>query len=164
MFDQFDPDLPPYIQGQITNVAVIDPAVTGVPGQLPNRVVDPSQPFTIQVDWTLTGALVPLWLNALQPPLQSGFWDVSAYAESLGGGNETKLGTDNTVQAVPGQNTYSATIVVPPNTLQEHNPGTDQGGIYKLAVAVFLNSNLGAPGFDIIGFQEGPIIQVENPL
>jgi hypothetical protein len=29
---------------------------------------------------------------------------------------------------------------------------------------VFLNSNLGDPGFDMTGFNEGPIIQVESPV
>jgi len=29
---------------------------------------------------------------------------------------------------------------------------------------VFLNSNLGFPGFDVSGYIEGPVIRVENPL
>ena len=34
----------------------------------------------------------------------------------------------------------------------------------KLAVSVFLNSRLGPPGYDLVGFYEGPVIQVENPI
>jgi hypothetical protein len=97
------------------------------------------------------------------------------YAESLGGGNEVRLGTQlvatgNTLactvnQAKDNCTRYEATVTVPANTLQPHDPGTDQGGIYKLVAAVFLNSNLaGTPGYDLIGFSEGPIIQVENPV
>jgi hypothetical protein len=67
-------------------------------------------------------------------------------------------------QAQPNCTKYTAKVTVPPGTLLEHVPGSDQGGIYKLAVAVFLNSNLvGVPGYDLIGFSEGPIIQAENP-
>ena len=53
---------------------------------------------------------------------------------------------------------------VPAFTLQEGDPGSTTSGIYKLVVSVFLDSNLGTPGYDIIGFHEGPIIQAENPL
>ena len=67
-------------------------------------------------------------------------------------------------QAQPNCTKYATTVTVPPGTLQEHVPGSDQGGIYKLAVAVFLNSTIaGVPGYDLIGFSEGPIIQAENP-
>ena len=53
---------------------------------------------------------------------------------------------------------------MPPNTIEEHTPGTDRGGICKLAVAVFLNSTLlGLPAYDLIGYHEGPVIQAENP-
>jgi hypothetical protein len=165
--NQFDPQLPGLMEGEVTNVAVIDPQP--FVGGAGNHVVDPTKPFTLTVEWEVFGQLVPLWLQAL-----GGQWDVSVYAESLGGGNEVRLGTENvpvtttlacTVnQAKANCTKYSASITVPANTLQEHVPGTDRGGIYKLAAAVFLNSNLiGAPGFDLVGFQEGPIIQAENP-
>ena len=47
------------------------------------------------MDWNIQGLLAPLWLSAL-----GGNWDVSVYAESLGGGNEVRLGTA-TVAADP---------------------------------------------------------------
>jgi hypothetical protein len=165
---QFDPLIPGLIEGDVTSVAVTDPQpfVHG----LGNRVIDPTKPFELTIEWELFGQLVPLWLAAL-----GGDWDVSVYAESLGGGPEVRLGS----VAVPASDQlpctvhssepncvkYSAKVTVPPNTLAEHVPGTDQGGIYKLVVAVFLNSNLlGVPGYDLIGFNEGPIIQAENPV
>lgn len=168
--DQFDPDIPGFIQGDITSVTITDPQPFPFPG-VGNHVVDPTRPFTLTIDWGLFGAVVPVWLAALA----TSQWDVSVYAESLGGGPELRLGTS----LVPVSPTlpctinpslsnctrYSTTVTVPAGTLAEHIPGTDQGGIYKLVVAVFLNSNIpGLPGFDLIGFSEGPIIQAENPV
>ncbi len=153
-----DPNLPGLITGDITNVTVIDPASSFPPPfELSNRVIDPTKAFDVDVTWVLNGPLVPLWLTAL-----GGGWDVSVYAESLGGGGEGKLGTA-TVPALPPMNNYAARVNVPAGKLQEHTPATDQGGIYKLGGAVCLDSSLGGP-FDIIGFSEGPIIQVENPV
>jgi len=166
--DQFDPNIQGLIEGNVTSVVVTDPQPfifgTG------NKVIDPTKSFDLTIEWELFGQLVPLWLAALAPN-----WDVSVYAESLGGGNEVRLGTAivskgatlpcTVNQARANCTKYTATVTVPPNTLQEHVPGTDQGGLYKLAVAVFLNSTLvGVPGYDLIGFSEGPIIQAENPV
>lgn len=159
---QFDPNLPGLITGAITKITVIDPATNiGAPFELGNHVIDPTKAFDVKVDWDLDGLIVPLWITAL-----GGNWDVSVYAESLGVGTEAKLGTALVpALPIPLDNTYTATVNVPAGSLLEHAPGTDRGGIYKLVVAVFLNSNLGGPpGFDIIGFSEGPIIQAENPL
>lgn len=55
------------------------------------------------------------------------------------------------------------TLTVRAGTLPEGDPGSQVSGIYKLVASVFLNSNLGSPGFDMVGFNEGPIIQIENP-
>jgi hypothetical protein len=168
VMDQFDPNIPGLIEGNVTSVVISDPQpfVHGTG----NKVLDPTKSFDLTIEWELFGQIVPVWLAAL-----AGDWDVSAYAESLGGGDEVRLGTvlvpstatlPCTVnQAQVNCTKYTATLTVPPNTLDEHDPGTDQGGIYKLAVAVFLNSNLaGVPGYDLIGFSEGPIIQMENPV
>jgi hypothetical protein len=159
---QFDPNLPGLIQGEVTATVVIDPADTFSPFEVGNHVLNRADPFQVKVDWELTGLIAKLWLAALQNNPAGNQWDVSVYAESLGGGSEIRLGTE----LVPVDfNTlaYTATVDVPANVLDEHAPGTDTGGIYKLVVAVFLNSNLGAPGFDITGYNEGPIVQVENP-
>lgn len=157
---QFDPNIPGLIGGDFTAVTVIDPA-NEFPGELGNFVLDRKDAFDVKVEWEISGALATLWLDALRldnnnQPVD---WDVSVYAESLGGGPEIRLGTS----AVPvDQNVkaYSTTVNVPALKLDEHVPGTDVGGIYKLVVAVFLNSDLGVPGYDITGFNEGPIIQI----
>jgi hypothetical protein len=60
---------------------------------------------------------------------------------------------------------YSAQVVVPARALQEGNPPpSDVSGTYRLSVTVFLTSNLGTPGFDLIGFSDGPLIHAENPV
>jgi hypothetical protein len=165
--DQFDPQITGLMEGDITGVVVSDPQP--FVGGVSNKVVDPTKDFTLTIEWELFGQLVPLWLAAL-----SGNWDVSVYAESLGGGNEVRLGSATVPSSATQPCTvnqskvnctrYSTTVTVPAGKLQEHIPGTDRGGIYKLAVAVFLNSSLsGTPGYDLVGFREGPIIQAENP-
>lgn len=156
--EQFDPNIPGLITGEITTVLVRDPANTFPGFEVGNHVIDSDEDFQVRVQWELDGLLATLWLAALE----DADWDVSVYAESMGGGNEIRLGTEN-VQVDPQQHQYAATIDVRGGRLQEHTPGTDFGGVYKLVVAVFLNSELGQPGYDITGFSEGPYIQVEDP-
>ena len=155
--DQFDPNRPGEIEGEITSLLVIDPAAPQPPHR-GNHVVDPTKTFEVVVEWALSGTDVPLWLNG-----RTTNWNVSAYAESLGAGFEGRLGSDNSVAADPNQDSYRATITVPAGTLQEHTPDADVSGLYKLAVTVFLDSTLPGAGFDMIGFKEGPVIQVEDP-
>jgi hypothetical protein len=166
--DRFDPNIPNIIQGDVTNVRVVDPG-GGLPGDVGNLVVDPTKPFNIEVEWEVFEFFAPVFLAAL-----GGNWDVSVYAESYGDSPELRIGTANvpasasvlcTVnQGRPNCRKFTATISVPANTLEEHTAGTNRSGIYKLVVCVFLDSNLGSPGFDLVGFREGPIIKAENPI
>ena len=124
-----------------------------------NSVLSPSKPFQVVVRWKVTGLLGPLWLAAL-----GGKWNVQVYAESIGCGSRDPPGEQQ--QHSPPfrpSRTTPATVDVPAGILPEGNPGSSISGIYKLVVSVFLNSNLPAPGYDMIGFSEGPYIQVENP-
>ncbi len=155
---QFDPNIPGLIEGNITTVVVIDPAGEFPPFQVGNHVLNRNDAFKIKVEWKITGLLRPLWLSAL-----GGRWNVQVYAESLGGGPELLLASDNSVNADPQVSDYAVELTVQPNALDEGNPGSQTSGIYKLVVSVFLDSTLGAPGFDMTGFNEGPIIQVEDP-
>jgi hypothetical protein len=156
---QFDPNIPGLIEGEVKTFIVTDPAGTFPPFEVGNHVLDPTEPFDVSVSWSITGLLRPLWLAAL-----GGRWNVQVYAESVGGGPEILLARDDSVAADPTVFDYSLKFTVPGGKLAEGNPGSNVSGIYKLVVAVFLNSNLGAPGFDMTGFQEGPIIQVEEPI
>jgi hypothetical protein len=164
--DRFDPNIPGLLEGELARVAITDPQpfVHG----LGNKVVDRNRPFTLTIEWEVYGQVAPIWLRAL-----AGNWNVSVYAESLGSGPERRLGSvavDTTVfqpstdpNRVNGRR-YRADIAVPPNTLPEHDPGTDLSGIYRIVGSVFLDSRVaGEPGYDLIGFSDGPMIQVEDP-
>jgi hypothetical protein len=170
---QFDPNLlnsfnQPLMQGDVTAVLVREPG--GIVAGLSNNVVDPNQAFDVRVDWTIFGGLVPLWIAALDPTLTNP-WSVDVYAESIGGGQEIRIGgaqvatnlftPDPDPAHILGRQ-YTATVTVPAGTLQEGNPGSNVSGVYKLAAVVFLDSNLGVVGYDLAGFSEGPIIEVES--
>jgi hypothetical protein len=156
---QFDPNIPGLIGGDVTTVVVLDPAGTFPPFEVGNHVLNANDSFQIDVSWEVNGLLAPLWLKAL-----GGNWNVQVFAESLGGGPEILLARDDSQAADPNRLTYSVRLTVPPTSLAEGDPGSNTSGIYKLVVSVFLDSTLGQPGFDMTGFNEGPIIQVENPV
>jgi hypothetical protein len=167
MSDNFDPNVPTgflTITGDFTSAVLVNevPAI-GVG----NLVLDPTQPFDIKVDWKIDGNIAELWLSALA--VASPDWVVTAYAESVGPGPEKILVAKNVpVLPLPSANppfAYSTTLTVPPNSLDEENPGNPLvSGVYKLVVTVFLDSVFGQPGYDIMGFAEGPVVKVENPV
>ena len=160
----FDPQLPGnLIEGAFQSVKVVEPGGLG----LGNLVIDPTKPFTIEATWEFKGPLTNLWLAALTSD-----WTVTAYAESVGTGPDQMLVSeahpvaDVTVDpADPNHRTWKATLVVPAGTLPEENPGSAvPSGVYELVVTTFLDSTLGAPGYDIMGFSRGPTIKVESPV
>jgi hypothetical protein len=163
MPQQFDPNRPGEIQGEITSVLVADPVLAP---NAPNHVLDPTKDFTITVTWRLEGPDVPLWLAGLAPA----DWSVAAYAESMGPGPEVILAEEteprlNFTDLGGFVKEWTHTLNVPAGSLAEENPGpAGPSGVYKIVATVFLNSNLGIPGFDMAGFSEGPIVKVENPV
>jgi hypothetical protein len=168
MTDRFDPNIPPTsptapaIQGDFVGiVGITERPVIGSS----NLVINADQSFDVEVTWHVFGNLVPLWLTALSVQTQD--WVVSAYAESQGPGDEKVLGTVNVPVGGPFfslDETFTAKITVAPGTLQEENPGDPtQSGVYKIVVTVFLDSNLGPVGYDMMGYAEGPIVKVEDP-
>ena len=168
MTDRFDPNIPPVnptdpaIEGEFLGIVAVTEQQTL--GQS-NLVINREQSFNIDVSWRLFGNLVPLWLTALS--VNTPDWVVTAYAESQGPGDEVTLGSVNVPVGGPlfsDDERYSATITVPPRTLNEEDPGDPaQSGVYKIVVTTFLDSTLGGAGFDAIGYAEGPIVKVENP-
>ncbi|WP_305783309.1 hypothetical protein [Symbioplanes lichenis] len=170
MTDRFDPNIPPTkdptdpcIEGDFTSiVGITDRPTLGKS----NLVVNRDQPFDITVEWHVFGNLVPLWLTALSARTRN--WVVTAYAESQGPGDEKTLGSVNVPIGGPTfslDEKYSAKLTVPANMLAEENPGDPtQSGTYKIVVTTFLDSDLGAVGYDMMGYAEGPIIKVESPL
>jgi hypothetical protein len=157
MPQRFDPNIPPLIGGDITTVRVIDPATDFPPFEVGNLVLSPAQAFQVQVEWKIVGGLRPLWLKAL-----GGKWNVQVFAESVGDGPEKLLARNDDVEARFDVFDYAVTLDVPAFSLPEGDPGSNVSGIYKIVAAVFLNSDLPAPGFDMIGFNEGPYIQIED--
>lgn len=159
----FDPHLETPVsvlfKGEFTHIRCVDPAATFPAISQANLVMDGSKPFQIELQWQLSGSLAPLWLAAL-----GGSWSVEAYAESIGPGPEMQIAAGSVV-ANPATMTYSTTLTVPANTLPEGNPSPGgPSGKYKVLCSCFLNSSLGAPGYDISGYVEGPVIRIENPL
>ena len=168
MTDRFDPNIPPTgptdpaIQGEFLGIVGITEQPTLGKS---NLVVNRAQSFDIEVRWHVFGNLVPLWLTALS--VRTSNWVVTAYAESQGPGDEVSLGSVNVPVGGPffsQDESFSARLTVPPNTLSEENPGDPtQSGTYKIVVTTFLDSDLGPVGYDMMGYAEGPIIKVENP-
>jgi hypothetical protein len=161
MITSFDPQMAPSLfKGEFTKLEVIDPVPLSPP-MVGNLIIDPSQDFTIEVQWTLTGFFVPLWLAAL-----GGNWVVEAYADSIGPGDETRIADATVSVGTPSDPmVYSVPLVVKKNTLKGHVSGpTGPSGIYRLTVSAFLDSTLGSPGYDIVGFAEGVTIRAENPI
>jgi hypothetical protein len=152
--DQFDPNRPGDIEGDVTSVTIIDPVAVG------NLVLDPTTPFEVAVEWRVLGLFTDLWLFAMDTE-----WLVQVYAESVGAGSEKRLAatTKNKDDFIPGpgqsERQYSVVLQVPPNALEEDSG--DRSGVYKLAVTVFLNSAISGP-FDMAGFREGPFIRIET--
>jgi len=171
MTDRFDPNIPadpdnpaaPSIEGDFTGIVTIteQPSVGA-----PNLVVNADKSFDIKVSWHVFGNLVPLWLTALSVSTPN--WVVTAYAESQGPGDEKTIGSVDVPIGGPAfslDEAYTAKITVPAGVLSEENPGDPtQSGTYKIVVTAFLDSALGAAGYDMMGYAEGPIIKVESPL
>ena len=169
MTENFDPKLEfpdgtEWMLGECTSATVTDPAGNFPPPfSRSNLVVDPTKPFTVTVEWEIRGFLSRLWLTALATTTPN--WRVEMWVESQGPGDEILAGSAS-VPVLPlgagTTQTYSADIVVPANTLEEHSPGA-RSGVYATTVTMFLNSTLGAPGYDITGLHTTKTIMAEDP-
>ncbi len=162
----FDPDLGAgKLQFKCTSVKVIDPAVAPVafPNES-NNVLDPSEPFKLEIEWEGQGFLLPLWMSAMAQN-----WTIKAYAESIGPGADVVLAVTNEPKSnvtVSGSGAatkfkWKHTVDVPAGKLQEDT--LSNSGIYQLTVTMFANSSI--PGdYDVSGFTQQPIsVRVEDP-
>jgi len=166
MSSSFDPNIPgtspsdPSIEGTIS-VQVVERPTLGKA----NLVIDGDNPFDIDVSWSVTGTLVPLWLTALA--VKTKFWVVTAYANPRGPGTGINLGSVTVpigTAPFPQTKSYSAKLTVPAKTLPEEDPGNpNNSGVYQLTVTAFLDSDLGPIGYDMMGFADGPVVKVESP-
>jgi hypothetical protein len=167
MSNNFDPNIPstgpgsPSIEGQFTTVKIAEQPALG----RSNLVINGGRPFNIEVAWNFRGNLTPLWLTALSVDTKE--WVVTAYANPRGPGNGLTLGSVNVPIGGPpfsDPEAYTAKLTVPANTLPEEDPGNaNSSGVYQLTVTVFLDSDLGPVGFDMMGVADFPLVKVENP-
>lgn len=166
---QFDPNLGEgdhgsLIQGEVTDLVIAEYPEIG----LSNHVVNAKKPFTVTVKWEVFGPLADMWLGY---DGMAEFWSVELFAESIGGGPETTIAEDKTIHKYddatkegtpPARFKYEAAVKVLPNLLPEGNPGPGPSGLYRISASVFLNDSSPHP-YDLIGFLDGPVIQVEDP-
>jgi hypothetical protein len=163
MFDpQIAIDGTTVLKGEFTKVKVSQsPAF---PGDVNNLVIDPSKPFTIDLEWKLGGVLGNV--NSQLNDIGDKSWIVQVYAEKMGPGsdlqiyNKTLPNSIKTVDVLPA--TWTHTCEIPANQLEEHVPGDPtKSGMYRLCIVVFANTEI-AGCHDIIGCHEGPMILAEN--
>ena len=156
---QFDPNIPGLIEGNITTVVVIDPTGTFPPFEVGNHVLNRNDSFQINVEWSHRPAQAALVVRPRRQLERPGLRRVPRrWPRRFSWPATTAWQLTRTVRTTPYK------LTVPPTALAEGDPAANTSGIYKLVVSVFLNSNLGNPGFDMTGFNEGPIIQVEDPV
>lgn len=122
-----------------------------VPDNWPNPATGPSDilvasvPFHVNVKWD-----IPSPHNMTL----GGSFQLRAYVESIGPGQEMQLGATQVVAVVPGQTSYAHAITIPGNTLLGEGQlfgGVPVSGVYKI-VCVLQHLNPG-PTF-ISGYAE----------
>jgi hypothetical protein len=114
----------------------------------PSTVLEAGDPFTIDTEWEI-GALAALLLG--------GRWEVAAYVESIGLGDEKQIGTTQVVLLDGRTTPYTATITVPAGTLP-NNPAPPYSGVYKL-VTVLIHRNF-TKVTNVAAIVEGPVVRI----
>jgi hypothetical protein len=132
----------------------------------PSRIIDINDPWYVDIDWTLKGAL---------QRFMCGSWGVDVYMESIGRGPEFEL-PDEDFERIPmdptGNGEYHARVNVPAGFIKTHQekhweelkekgkgPGeTETDIVYKMVVTVTSRDVSGRPG-PIAGFVEYPMLQ-----
>ena len=128
-----------------SNIAVDVPDNWPTPPAGPPTILVASAPCNVNIAWT-----VPLPHNTTL----GGSFQLRAYVESLGPGQEMQIGPTLTVPVVPGQTAYNAAIGIPGGTLLGEGElfgGVPVSGVYSI-VAVLQHLN---PGPTLVsGFAE----------
>jgi hypothetical protein len=147
-----DPNVPGIFFGEVLRADVIDPSST-IPGlAIGNLVIDPSKPFTVEVEWYIDGPFAPAMKVAM-----GSSWQLRIVAESQGPGPEPVVA--NVPVAVASgvdagtRTTWTHSHTVPAGTFQE-------GLVFKLLAVV--RDVLPGP-VDVAGYAEGPVILTERP-
>jgi hypothetical protein len=117
----------------------------------PTTVLDSSTDFKIVCDWSIVAA-VALVLN--------GTFELTAYAESIGPGDEKKIASKS--EAITGALTYGPIdLVVPAGTLKDQAAldAAGESGTYKLVTVLTHRNTLGKVS-DAVAIEEGPIVRI----
>ena len=120
----------------------------------PPNILVASVPCNVNIKWTVPS---PHNMNL------GGSFQLRAYVESLGPGQEMQLGPTINVPVVPGQTDYTATINIPGGTLLGEGQlfgGVPVSGVYKI-VTVLQHMNPGPTW--ISGFAEESIRMFLSP-
>jgi hypothetical protein len=120
----------------------------------PPNILVASVPWKVNIGWTVPE---PHNMEA------GGSFQLRAYAESIGPGQEIQVGETLVEPVVPGQVDYAVTIEVPANTLKgegEEHHGVPVSGVYKI-IAVLQHLNPGPTW--ISGFAEETIRMFLSP-
>lgn len=133
----------------------ISPSIVTDPNIAPTDIIEDGVPFTVRIDWSLTGPAVPL---------MAGTWNVAARFESIGPGPDVLL-------AAPSVS-FTAGTVGPPTTMTYTGltsvavpAGTLPVGAYEFVCLLTYVTPGGLPG-PLAGFSDERIIQVfpNSPL
>ena len=116
----------------------------------PISILEADSPFNIKITWKVPPGFAGLI---------AGSFRLRAYAESLGPGDEKKLGPDVNVAVVPNQADYDGTIPVAASVLD--GEGANRSGVYKIVAVLQLRN--GAVFTDVSGFAEAPITLFRLP-
>jgi len=135
------------LDASITGLTVLDPTENNESTLL----LEPDDPFLVQVDWQLSGAA----LCSL-----GGTWQVSLYINPIDGVGPThgQLGTTIPDAVVGCQSSYSVTFSIPANSVGD--------GVYQLVVTIN-HSPQGGPATSLtenVGFAQSAPIKVTTTV
>lgn len=118
----------------------------------PINILEADSPFNIKITWKVPPGFAGLI---------AGSFRLRAYAESLGPGDEKKLGSDVNVAVVPNQEDYEGTIPVAASVLEGEGATPQRSGVYKIVAVLQLKN--GAVFTDVSGFAEAPLTLFRLP-
>jgi len=135
------------LDASITGLTVLDPTENNEPTLL----LEPDDPFAVQVDWSLSGA----GLCSL-----GGTWHVSLFIDDIDGVGPThgQLGSTSDIAVIGCRSNYTVTFQIPANSVQD--------GVYQLVVTIN-HSPQGGPATSLtenVGFAQSSPIKVTTTV
>jgi len=117
-------------------------------GDAPENIIEQDSPYHIHVHMQLHGGGTPVLANDRVV--------LEARLESMGGGFEGTVGSSTVTLPDPMPSNYDLQIAIPCGSPQSDGL---QDGVYKMVVLATVQTAGGNP-LGIVGFDEGPMIQV----